>query len=75
MRYGDKECWNLLFEGHRFYDLKRNGLSIVKTNPAVNMPATDYRLLPRIPTSEVDGNPNWFKILDINTHKTKENEE
>lgn len=46
------------FEGHRFFDLKRNGLSIVKTNPAVNMPATDYRLLPRIPTGEVDGNPN-----------------
>ena len=46
------------FEGHRFFDLKRNGLSIVKTNPAVNMPASDYRLLPRIPTSEVDGNPN-----------------
>ncbi len=46
------------FEGHRFYDLKRNGLSIIKTNPAVNMPATDYRVLPRIPTSEVDGNPN-----------------
>lgn len=46
------------FEGHRFYDLKRNGLAIVKVNPAVNMPATDYRVLPRIPLGEVDGNPN-----------------
>lgn len=46
------------FEGHRFYDLKRNGLTIVKTNPATNLPATDYRILPRIPTGEVDGNTN-----------------
>lgn len=45
------------FEGHRFYDLKRNGLSIVKVNPATNLPATDYRILPRIPLGEVDGNP------------------
>ncbi len=46
------------FEGHRFYDLKRYGLTIVKTNPVVNLPATDFRLLPRIPVGEVDGNPN-----------------
>jgi len=46
------------FEGHRFYDLKRYGLEIVKTNPSVNLPATDFRLLPRIPVGEVDGNPN-----------------
>lgn len=46
------------FEGYRFYDLKRYGLDIVKTNPLVNLPATDFRLLPRIPTGEVDGNPN-----------------
>lgn len=49
------------FEGHRFYDLKRNGLTITKTNPVVSMPATDYRLLPRIPTSEIDGNPNMVQ--------------
>ncbi len=46
------------FEGHRFYDLKRNGLDIVKTNPSVSMPATDFRILPRIPLTEVEGNPN-----------------
>lgn len=46
------------FEGYRFYDLKRYGLSIVKANPAVNMPATDFRLLPSIPTRDIDGNPN-----------------
>jgi starch-binding outer membrane protein, SusD/RagB family len=49
------------FEGHRFYDLKRNGLAINKTNPAVLLPANDYRLLPRIPQSEVDGNTNMVQ--------------
>ena len=46
------------FEGHRFYDLKRYGLNITKTNPVVNLPATDFRLLPSIPQRDVDGNPN-----------------
>jgi starch-binding outer membrane protein, SusD/RagB family len=46
------------FEGQRFYDLKRYGLDISKSNPSVSMPATDYRILPRIPVTEVDGNPN-----------------
>jgi len=45
-------------EGYRWYDLKRYGRDIVKSNPSVNMPATDFRLLPRIPLSEVEGNPN-----------------
>ena len=49
------------FEGHRFYDLKRNGLDIVKTNPSVSMPATDFRILPRIPLAEVEGNPNMVQ--------------
>ena len=49
------------FEGHRFYDLKRYGTTITKTNPVVNLPATDFRLLPRIPQSEVDGNPNMVQ--------------
>ena len=46
------------FEGHRWYDLKRYGAAITKTNPVVNMPATDFRLLPRIPLNEIEGNPN-----------------
>lgn len=46
------------FEGYRFYDLKRYGIDIIKSNPSVNLPATDFKLLPRIPTSEVDGNDN-----------------
>jgi starch-binding outer membrane protein, SusD/RagB family len=49
------------FEGHRFYDLKRNGLTINKTNPAISLPPTDYRILARIPTSEVDGNPKLIQ--------------
>jgi starch-binding outer membrane protein, SusD/RagB family len=46
------------FEGYRFYDLKRYGLTISKSNPVVTLPSNDFRLLPRIPISEVDGNPN-----------------
>jgi starch-binding outer membrane protein, SusD/RagB family len=46
------------FEGYRFYDLKRYGLTIVKTSPVVNLPANDFRLLPAIPQSNIDGNPN-----------------
>ncbi len=46
------------FEGQRFYDLKRYGLTINKSNPVVSLPANDFRLLPRIPVGEVDGNPN-----------------
>ncbi len=32
--------------------------NIVKVNPATNLPATDYRILPRIPLGDIDGNPN-----------------
>lgn len=46
------------FEGHRWFDLKRYGVPITKTNPVVNLPATDFRILPRIPLNEIDGNPN-----------------
>ena len=49
------------FEGYRFYDLKRYGLNIIKSNPVVNLPATDFRLLPRIPQTEVDGNENMVQ--------------
>jgi hypothetical protein len=46
------------FEGHRFFDLKRYGRSIVKTVPAVNLSFEDFKILPPIPQREVDGNPN-----------------
>jgi hypothetical protein len=48
----------LLGEGHRFFDLKRYGRSIVKTVPAVNLSFEDFKILPPIPQREVDGNPN-----------------
>ena len=41
------------FEGHRFFDLKRNG-----RGPKANIPFEDFRVLPPIPQREVDGNPN-----------------
>ena len=49
------------FEGHRFYDIKRYGLDIVKANPVINMPATSFRLLPALPNNEVVGNPNMVQ--------------
>lgn len=49
------------FEGHRFYDIKRYGLDIVKANPVINMPATSFRLLPALPNNEVVGNPNMLQ--------------
>ncbi len=49
------------FEGYRFYDLKRYGLAITKSNPTVNLPSNDFRILPRIPVSEIDGNPNMVQ--------------
>jgi predicted small secreted protein len=47
-----------VFEGHRFFDLKRYGKAIVKTTPAVNLQFDDFKILPPIPQREVDGNPN-----------------
>ncbi len=46
----------LAFEGHRFWDLKRLGRDIVKL--PTNLPFTDYRILPRIPISEINNNKN-----------------
>jgi starch-binding outer membrane protein, SusD/RagB family len=49
------------FEGQRFFDLKRYGTTIVKANPVVNMPISDYRILSAIPQSNIDGNPNMVQ--------------
>jgi starch-binding outer membrane protein, SusD/RagB family len=46
----------LAFEGHRFFDLKRRGVDIVKL-PA-NVTYDDTRILPALPQREIDGNPN-----------------
>lgn len=44
------------FEGHRFYDLKRLGMDIIK--PIGNVPFEDYRMLSRIPVTERQRNSN-----------------
>lgn len=49
------------FEGHRWFDMKRWGLPIVKTTPAVNLPNTTHRYNNQIPTAEVDGNKNMVQ--------------
>ena len=46
------------FEGHRFFDLKRLGMDLVKAPTYTNVPFIDYRILPSLPTRELDGNPN-----------------
>lgn len=46
----------LAFEGHRFFDLKRYGMDIIKQQG--NVPFTDFRILANIPQAEVDGNKN-----------------
>lgn len=48
----------LAFEGHRFFDLKRLGLDIVKAAPVQNLNFTDFRLLAPIPTREIQANAN-----------------
>jgi starch-binding outer membrane protein, SusD/RagB family len=44
------------FEGHRFFDLKRRGVDIVKVPN--NVPYTDFRILPPLPQAELDYSPN-----------------
>ena len=44
------------FEGHRFFDLKRLGRDIVKS-PS-DLLFTDFKVLPPLPTRELDLNPN-----------------
>ncbi len=44
------------FEGHRWFDLKRRGVDVLKTPE--NILNTDFRRLANIPQREVDGNPN-----------------
>ena len=46
----------LAFEGHRFHDLKRRGLDIVKSPRTITF--NDFLILARIPTGEISLNPN-----------------
>ncbi|MFC4874505.1 RagB/SusD family nutrient uptake outer membrane protein [Negadavirga shengliensis] len=45
-------------EGHRFFDLKRNGMNITKHSDFLEVPYTDYRVLSNIPLSQVQLNEN-----------------
>ncbi|MEX2593411.1 MAG: RagB/SusD family nutrient uptake outer membrane protein [Anditalea sp.] len=43
-------------EGHRFFDLKRNGRDIPKHGSFLEVPYTDYRILSNIPLSQIELN-------------------
>lgn len=49
-----------LYEGHRLFDLKRRGLDITKglASEGTTLPYSDYKVVARIPTSEMSANPN-----------------
>jgi len=49
-------------EGHRWFDLKRNGLTISKSSRFEPVPYSDYRLLSPIPNDELQLN----KLLEQN---------
>jgi hypothetical protein len=51
----------LAFEGHRFYDLKRNGENIPRPGGLPVLQYTDIRILAPIPQSELDANPNLIQ--------------
>lgn len=46
----------LAFEGHRFFDMKRLGMDIVK--PSGNVEFEEYRILASIPVTEIQRNKN-----------------
>jgi hypothetical protein len=48
----------LCFEGHRLFDLKRQGLDITKELPSVTLPYTDFKVVAGIPQTEMDVNEN-----------------
>lgn len=46
------------FEGHRWFDFKRLGLTLPKTTATLYTGYTDFKVLAPIPTREIDVNPN-----------------
>ncbi len=48
----------LAFEGHRFFDMKRLGMDIVKAAPVQSLAFTDFRMLAPIPVREIQANAN-----------------
>ena len=51
------------FEGHRFFDLKRLGMDLIKSPHYNSVPFTNTRILAPIPQGDVDGNPNLQQNL------------
>lgn len=50
----------LLYEGHRWYDLKRRGMDVPKPQPTVTedeIPYSDFRILAPLPDAEVRSSP------------------
>jgi starch-binding outer membrane protein, SusD/RagB family len=43
-------------EGHRFFDLKRNGMNITKHGNFLEVPYTDYRILSNLPLAQIQLN-------------------
>lgn len=48
----------LCFEGHRFFDLKRRGMDILKEGGQAAIPYADFRIVAGIPQREIDVNKN-----------------
>jgi hypothetical protein len=48
----------LCFEGHRFFDLKRQGKEITKEAPSITLPYADFKVVAGIPQTEMDVNKN-----------------
>ncbi|WP_234364373.1 RagB/SusD family nutrient uptake outer membrane protein [Lunatibacter salilacus] len=42
-----------VLEGHRFFDLKRNGMNITKHGNFLEVPYTDYRILSNLPLEQI----------------------
>ena len=55
--------YEFLYEGHRFFDLKRRGQDIPKGLPSegTTLLYDDYRLVARMPTYEMAANPNLIQ--------------
>lgn len=45
-----------VLEGHRFFDLKRNGMNITKHGNFLEVPYTDYRILSNLPLAQIQLN-------------------
>jgi hypothetical protein len=48
----------LAFEGHRFFDFKRLGMDLIKAPHYNTVIFTEFKMIPPILQSDVDGNPN-----------------